>query len=213
MELLAGAAALVVAYLLGSAPTGVLVGRLLRGVDIRTYGSGSSGSTNVLRTLGPRAAAIVVLADIVKGAGAVLIALAFTGSEPLAMAMAGVAVVAGHSWPVFSGFRGGRGVMTGWGVMVVLSPIAAGVAALGFIVLAITRYASAGSLLGTAAAGIALLVLAGFGQIPAAYSIFAVGGAAMIIGRHLPNIVRLAKGTESRLESRPRPRRASTRHG
>ncbi|MBC8424215.1 glycerol-3-phosphate acyltransferase, partial [bacterium] len=121
MEPLLFAGSLVVAYLLGALPTGLAVGKLVRGVDIRRYGSGSTGSTNMYRTLGRVPAALVVGLDIVKGALPVGIAWIATDGNEYAHALAGVSAVVGHSWPVFSGFRGGRGVMPGWGSLIALS--------------------------------------------------------------------------------------------
>ncbi len=105
--LVAGAAG----YLLGSVPTGYVMGRLLRGIDVRDYGSGKTGGTNTLRTLGLRVAVFVTVVDIAKGAVAVLIARAIS-DEPYVQTVAGLAAVAGHVWPVYVGFRGGRGVGT-----------------------------------------------------------------------------------------------------
>src|SRR3990172_3135336 len=104
--------ALPMAYLLGSIPFGVIVGKLWGGIDIRTVGSRNSGATNVLRMLGPSPAVLVLAGDLAKGAVAVLIARMVSDS-PLVTSLAASAAVAGHSWPVFAGFRGGRGVATG----------------------------------------------------------------------------------------------------
>ena len=110
-EYIAWAVTLVLAYLIGSTPSGVIVTRLWRGVDIRSYGSGSTGTTNVLRTLGPKAAVLVFFLDVAKGAAAVAIAKLLDVPH-LAVALAGALVVVGHMWPVFARFRGGKGVAT-----------------------------------------------------------------------------------------------------
>ncbi|MDP6822648.1 MAG: glycerol-3-phosphate 1-O-acyltransferase PlsY [Dehalococcoidia bacterium] len=203
---------LIVAYLLGALPTGLAVGKLIRGVDIRRYGSGSTGSTNVYRTLGRIPAATVVGLDIAKGAIAVGIAWAATDGNEYAQALTGVAVVAGHSWPVFSGFRGGKGVLTGWGALIALSPIAAGVTAAGWVIVTVTKYVSVGSLFGTTLGAIALTVLAITGLAPMEYLIFSVVTAGMIFVRHFDNISRLMSGTEQPVTEPGKPTRARTRH-
>lgn len=212
MEPVLFAGSLIVAYLLGALPTGLAVGKAIRGVDIRRYGSGSSGSTNVYRTLGRVPAATVVSLDVAKGAASVGIAWLATDGNEYAHALAGVAVIVGHSWPVFSGFRGGRGVMTGWGAMIALSPIAAGVTAIGLVVITVTRYVSVGSLFGTVVGTIAMIVLGLVGLAPLEYIIFSVLGAVVIFVRHFDNISRLVSGAEEPVTEPGRPTRARTRH-
>lgn len=213
MEPVLFAVSLIIAYLLGSLPTGLTVVKAVRGVDIRRYGSGSTGSTNVYRTLGRTPAIAVIVLDIAKGSVAVAIAWFATGGGEYAQAIAGLGVIAGHSWPVFSRFKGGRGVMTGWGAMIALSPIAAGFTAIGWVIITVTRYVSVGSLIGTTVGGIALIVLGIVGLAPREYAIFGVLGAVMIFIRHFDNISRLASGTEEPVTEPGRPRRARTRHG
>jgi glycerol-3-phosphate acyltransferase PlsY len=211
MEPVLFAGSLIVAYLLGALPTGLIVGKVIRGVDIRRYGSGSTGSTNVYRTLGKIPAAAVVLLDIAKGTVAVGIAWAATNDNEYALALAGVAVIVGHSWPVFSGFRGGKGVMTGWGAMIALSPIAAGITAVGWLVVTITKYVSIGSLFGTTLGTVTIVVLGVIGLVPMEYAVFSVGGSLVIFIRHAENITRLMSGTEKPVTEPGRPTRARTR--
>lgn len=211
MDLLLFVASLVVSYLLGALPTGLVVGKLVRGVDIRQYGSGSTGSTNMYRTLGRGPAATVVGLDIVKGALAVGIAWIATDGNEYAHALCGVSVIVGHSWPVFSGFRGGRGVMTGWGSMIALSPIAAGVTAVGWIVVTVTKYVSVGSLFGTTLGAITIVVLGLLGLAPMEYIIFSIAGAGVIWVRHAENIRRLISGEEKPVTEAGRPTRTRTR--
>ncbi|MBT4072936.1 MAG: glycerol-3-phosphate 1-O-acyltransferase PlsY [Chloroflexi bacterium] len=208
MDPLLFAGSLIVAYILGALPTGLVVGKLVRGVDIRKYGSGSTGSTNMYRTLGRIPAATVVGLDIAKGALAVGIAWIATDGNEYSHALAGVAVIVGHSWPVFSGFRGGRGVMTGWGAMIALSPIAAGITALGWIIVTVTRYVSVGSLFGTTLGAIAIIVLGFVGKAPMEYVVFSIIGAAVIWIRHFDNIGRLMSGAEKPVTEAGRPKRA-----
>ena len=108
------------AYLLGSISTGLIIGRMSRGIDVRTYGSGVTGVTNVLRTMGPRIATLVLVADISKGVIATFLAR-LVADAPLTEALAGVLVIAGHNWPVFSRFQGGRGVTTAVGALANIS--------------------------------------------------------------------------------------------
>ena len=199
--------AIPVAYLLGAIPIGVLAGRLSRGIDVRRYGSGSAGATNVLRTLGVPIAVPVLVLDGGKGALAVLIA-GWVGGSDIVVPLAALAVVAGHSWPVFVGFKGGKSVITGLGAMVVLNPIAGAVALVGVLVAATTRYVSVGSVAGATASLVCALVLVALGSMPPLYLIFGFGGFAVIVFRHWENMARVARGEEHRIGRPSRPRRA-----
>jgi glycerol-3-phosphate acyltransferase PlsY len=186
------------AYLVGAAPTGLLLIRLLRGVDLRRYGSGNVGATNVFRVAGLPLAVLVLLLDMAKGALPVLLAGRWAPT-PVAAALAGAAAIAGHNWSVFLRLGGGKGVATTFGVLAVLSPWAALIAALVWIaVVAATRYASLGSLLGIAAAP---LVMWARGE-PAAHLGFAAVALALAASRHRGNIARLRAGTELRVTDR-----------
>jgi len=199
--------ALPVAYLLGAIPIGLLAGKLFRGVDVRRYGSGSVGATNVLRTLGVPAALPVLLLDGGKGALAVFIA-DWAGGSDIARSLAAVMVVAGHSWPVFAGFKGGKSVITAFGAMSVLNPVVGCCALFGIAVAAVTRYVSLGSIAGAAAGLVCLLVLVGTGAAPAVYLSFGLTAFAVIVYRHWENMVRITRGEENRLGRPSRPRRA-----
>ena len=148
------------AYLAGSIPMGVVVARLTGGTDPRTIGSGRTGGTNALRALGRGRAAIVVTGDLLKGAVPVLLARYVTGGDPLVEVFCGAAAVAGAIWSVFAGFRSGRGVGTGVGTMLVIQPVAVLLATPVFIgVILLTRYVSLGSLIGSAAMFPAMLLV------------------------------------------------------
>ena len=194
-----------VGYLIGSIPFGLLVGRLVSGVDIRDYGSGMIGMTNVLRTAGKGAAVCVLLLDMGKGVVAVAIARYFFDS-PGVEAAAALAVIFGHNWPVFIGFRGGRGTASGWGALLILSPVAGIVATIiGLLLVAITRYVSLGSVTAAALGSVAIVVLAVsgdlpvIGDVPLVYTWYGVIGGSLIVLRHRDNIKRLLNGTERKM--------------
>jgi len=193
---------MLIAYLLGSIPMGVVVARVSGGTDPRTVGSGRTGGTNALRALGRGRAAIVVTGDLLKGALPVLLARYVTGGDPLVEVLCGAAAVAGAIWSVFAGFRSGRGVGTGVGTMLVIQPVAVLLAAPVFIVvIVLTRYVSLGSLIGSAAMFPAmLLVLLVVPDTPLPYVIYTAVGAALIWLAHADNIDRLLHGTERKFD-------------
>ncbi len=193
---------MLVAYLAGSVPVGVVVARLSGGTDPRTIGSGRTGGTNALRALGRKWAAVVVAGDLLKGALPVLVARAVTGGDPLVEALCAAAAVAGAIWSVFAGFRSGRGVGTGVGTMLVIQPLAVLLAAPVFVgVILLTRYVSLGSLLGSAAMLPAMLLfLALAPTTPLSYVLYAAVGAALIWLAHSDNIERLLHGTERKFD-------------
>ena len=188
-----------VGYLLGSIPFGLIAGRLVHKVDVRKYGSGSTGMTNVWRTVGWPAATIVLLLDMGKSALAVVLATVFT-SSPGVEAAAALAALIGHSWPVFSGFKGGKGTAPGWGGLLILSPIAGLVASvLGMGTAVITRWVSLGSLVGASTGAAVATALWLVGSQPPAYAWYGIVATALIVARHRDNIGRLARGQERKL--------------
>jgi glycerol-3-phosphate acyltransferase PlsY len=193
---------MLVAYLAGSIPVGLLVARMSGGVDPRTIGSGRTGGTNALRALGRGRAALVVTGDLLKGMLPVLLARFVTGGDPLVEVLCGASAVAGAIWSVFAGFRSGRGVATGVGTMLVIEPVAVLLATPVFIgVILLTRYVSLGSLLGSAAMFPAtLLVLLVVPDTPLPYVIYSAVGAALIWLAHADNIDRLLHGTERKFD-------------
>lgn len=203
----------VLAYLLGSIPFGVLIARRRAKVDLRKCGSGKIGATNVLRTVGRKAAATVALLDVSKGVLAVILAGLIISTEyvlvdgykvwwllPSAQALAALAAVAGHIWPVFLKFRGGRGVATFFGGLIALSPAAAIFGGEVLILGAgLTRYMSLGSIagaVGTYAILVPLTLLNGF---PIEYLLYGLLGTVIVIFMHRDNIVRLLSGKEHKL--------------
>ena len=182
-------------YLAGAVPFAHLVARRRGGVDVRHAGSGNVGATNVLRLAGGPLAGLVLVLDVGKGAVAVLAARAL-GADEAGQAAAGAAAVVGHVWPVWLGFRGGKGVAVAGGAFAVLAPAATAMAgALFVVVVAFTRYVSLGSL--AAAAAQPLLVLAAGESAGTAAAAAAV--AMLIVARHRANLGRLRSGTEWRL--------------
>lgn len=191
----------VAAYLVGSIPVGAIVARQVGGPDLRSVGSGRTGGTNALRALGRKWAALVVLGDLLKGAVPVLVARAITG-EPLVEVLCGAAAVTGAIWSIFAGFRSGRGVGSGVGTMLVIQPLAVLLAAPVFVlVIALTRYVSLGSLLGSAAMVPAMLLLLLVAPVtPLPYVLYSAIGAALIWLAHADNIDRLLHGTERKFD-------------
>lgn len=189
----------VIGYLLGSIPTGVLIGRLAGIRDVREYGSGKTGFTNSLRTLGIRWAILVVIGDVAKGAAPVLIGR-FLFDEPMAAALGGVAAVIGHTYPLFAGFRGGRGVSTALGAFLAVSPLAAlAVLAIALIVLAAFRYASLMSIVGVLVGCLTIVGLVIVDRAAQPYLVFALLTTFAVELNHLGNIRRLIAGTEPKL--------------
>lgn len=195
-------ASIVVGYLLGAIPTGVLVARAHGAVDLTGQGSGRTGTTNVLRTLGRRAAALVFAGDFLKGVLAVLAASWLSGGEPWAQLGGAVASVVGHSYSPFIGLRGGRGVVTGLAATFVAAPLAMlAVAFVALTIVAVTRYVSLGSILGAVFGG-ALMVWLGISQGEPALALWGLLVGGFIVIAHRDNIQRLRAGTERRLGER-----------
>lgn len=204
-------AGLVIAYLLGSIPTGYLAGKLLRGIDIRGHGSRSTGATNVLRTLGNWPALAVLIIDVLKGAAAILAArwlCPWVATElsapttdlqvwmPWAVCLAGIAALLGHGRSIWLNFTGGKSAATGLGVLLAMSwPVGLGAAIVFGIVLALARIVSLSSML---AAVTAIILVGGFAH-PWPYRLLVIAGGIYVIIRHRANIQRLLAGTEPRL--------------
>lgn len=200
-------AALLIGYLLGSANTSLIVGKFYR-VDVRKHGSGNAGLTNTLRTLGKTAALFVVLGDILKGVLSCLIGyyilkdIQFTGMVPfevpqkVGMFLGGLGAILGHNWPLYFGFKGGKGILTSFSVVMMTAPYI-GLVLLGIfiVIVAATRYVSLGSIAGCVLFPVFIAVW----YKNAVFVTYAVILAALAIIRHNQNIVRLLNGTESKL--------------
>ncbi|THF86262.1 glycerol-3-phosphate acyltransferase [Deinococcus sp. KSM4-11] len=186
--------ALLLSYLLGSIPAAAWVARA-RGVDIRTVGSGNSGATNVLRSVGKGPALAVALFDILKGALAVWIAHAL-GLDGLWSALCGLAAVIGHNYSPFLGFRGGKGVATSFGTLAAIDPVVGLCAfAVGIFTMWLTRFVSAGSIVAAALAALLVIVM----QRPVWMIVIVLILSGQLIWLHRENIARLHAGKERRL--------------
>jgi glycerol-3-phosphate acyltransferase PlsY len=205
-----------IGYLLGSIPFGVIIAKR-RGIDVTQYGSGKTGTTNVLRTAGTKAAAMVFGLDLLKGILAVVVAGLMIGRDYLvidghavgmliAQVMAALAAMAGHTWSVFLKFRGGRGVATFFGGLVALCPFAALFGGEIFIIgTGLSRFVSLGSIaavVSTYGVLVPLTIVYGF---PIEYLIYALIGAVVILVTHRSNIARLLRGRERRLGEKAQP--------
>ena len=186
---------LAIGYLLGSMPNGYLAGRWLKGIDLRDCGSGSTGATNVLRNVGKGPALVVFLLDVGKGALAVLLAKS-VGMSDWVQVLAGLAALAGHIWPVWLGWKGGKAVATGLGMFLGLAwPVGLACFGLFMAVISIFRIVSLSSVV--AAIGLPVLML--LSGSSSAYVVVSLVASLMVLWRHRSNIQRLIAGTEPKI--------------
>ena len=195
---LAGVAIIVASFVIGAIPWGYLAGKASRGIDLRTVGSGGTGATNVLRTMGPRASAVVALLDILKGVLPVLFARS-TGFDSIWVASAAIAAVVGHCWSPFIGFKGGKGVATGAGAATALFPYVLVTFPVMALVVWATKYVSLGSLITAGLAALLAVAYSAMGMLDRAFMIAIVVIGAIIALRHEGNIRRLVQGRERRI--------------
>jgi glycerol-3-phosphate acyltransferase PlsY len=208
-------AVVVIAYLLGSIPFGLIIGKLKSGVDIREHGSGKTGATNLMRVSGTKLGVLALVLDVLKATGAVMLATVIVGRaggvltvggvsiywQYVAQVAAGLAAVVGHNWPIFAKFKGGRGVTAYFGTVFAIFPPAGifgaevlAIAALG------SRHMSLGSLLGALATwGLMLPLTVVYNLLPPIYLVYGSVVFALIVYQHRDNIRRLRQGTERRL--------------
>lgn len=189
----------VLAYLIGSISSSTLIGKLVAKTDIREHGSGNAGATNALRVLGLKLALLVLVLDIFKGMLAIFVAWRLGHGNAWDTYLSGLAVIVGHNWPIFFGFRGGKGVATTIGVLFLLNFIPALLsAAIAIAIIIVTRLVSLGAL--------AFVILTPFFLVLLKYSpsavVFSIFVALLSIYRHRANIVRIVHGKESRLFGR-----------
>ena len=190
---------LLLGYLLGSIPSGYLAGRWCKGIDLRTIGSGSTGATNVLRSVGKGPALVVFLVDVAKGAAAVLLARALSQDATLANWIevgAGLSALAGHIWPVWLGLKGGKAVATGFGMFLGLAwPVGLACFGVFLAVFSLSRIVSLASVI--AAISLPLLMVAGSDRL--ANVLIALVAMVLVLWRHRSNLQRLIEGTEPRV--------------
>jgi glycerol-3-phosphate acyltransferase PlsY len=207
-------AVVVIAYLLGSIPVGLIIGKLKKGVDIREYGSGKTGATNVMRTLGTKLGVLTLVLDVVKGGGAVMLAAVIvdggSGSftiggvsvhwQHVAQVAAGLSAIVGHNWPIFAKFKGGRGVTAYFGTLFAIFP-PAGIFGAEVVAIAAlrSRHMSRGSILGALAAWCLMIPLTIVYNFPPIYLAYGLAGIALLVYQHYDNIKRLRQGTERQL--------------
>jgi len=200
-----------IAYLLGAIPFGLIISKRLASLDIRKHGSGNIGATNVFRVLGTKFGLMTAVLDVSKSIISVLLAMFIIGNDAIMVAgydihiqvaqiLAALMVMVGHNWSVYIGFKGGKGVATFFGGLLIINWIVA-LAALGaaLIVILITRYVSIGSMIASVGALFAFAALAILALTAPVYLIYALLAAALIFYQHRSNIMRLQAGTESRL--------------
>ena len=191
---------IIMGYLLGSCPTGFILVKAARGVDVRSLGSGNIGATNVSRVMGKRWAVFTAIVDMFKGGAAILITMSFGHSEPLLLSLVGLAGVIGHNYPVWIGFRGGKGVATSFGVIAFFNfwnPIPAilgGV--IWFAVREVSRMVSLASMTALGASAFFMLFFA----FPEAYTICGICLCIFSMWRHRDNIKRIIEGNESKVK-------------
>ncbi|MGE5500117.1 MAG: glycerol-3-phosphate 1-O-acyltransferase PlsY [Syntrophothermus sp.] len=207
---------LLLSYLIGSIPTSIIISKLVKGIDIRNYGSGNAGGTNVYRVLGWKYGILVILLDALKGALAVIFiariqhgAIPFENATPfddftLIQIMAGVAAVIGHIWTIFAGFRGGKGIATALGMLVTIITVDMLVALAVFVLVVLaTKYISLGSILAAVSVPLVLIIrenifhvdIQGYGIVLP----FTIGLSLLIIYTHRANVKRLLSGKENRI--------------
>ena len=186
---------LVLGYVLGSIPSGWLAGRWLKGIDLRELGSGSTGATNVLRQVGKGPALVVFLIDVGKGAAAVLIARAL-GLGDWIQVLAGLTALAGHIWPVWLNFKGGKAVATGFGMFLGLAwPV--GLASFGVFLLTLWlfRIVSLSSVLAAVSLPLLMIRFSGIGS----YILVALVAMGLVLWRHRSNLSRILEGSEPKV--------------
>ncbi|MCL2706735.1 MAG: glycerol-3-phosphate 1-O-acyltransferase PlsY [Dehalococcoidia bacterium] len=214
--------AMIIGYLLGSIPFGVIVSKLQAKVDIRNYGSGRTGGTNVLRTLGRKAFVLVVAGDLLKAAVAVLLAGWIMGDSyftighitlgyAAARAIVGICAIMGHIFPIFARFKGGRGVATFIGGLAAIHPVAALFGSEVLIIGAgLSGFASLGSLISVFSAYALMILLTVIYGVPFEYLIYTLFGTIIIVIAHRDNIKRLLAGKERKLNQKTAPDSSAT---
>ena len=194
---------IVAGYLIGSISFGLIIGKIIKGIDIREYGSGSTGATNVLRTCGVFWGLMALVLDMMKAAVPVALAVHMYNTPSYVHPFIGLSAILGHVKPIFTGFQGGKGIASGWASLIILSPWS-GLTAILFAgpIMWATRYVSLGSMVGSTVGAWTLIVFSIFDYCPGYYSIFGFVGWITTIYLHKENIKRLIEGTERKMGQR-----------
>ncbi len=195
MDSITTAACFLLGYVFGSVPCGLWLVKAFHGIDIRDYGSGNIGATNVFRTVGPKTAVLVLIGDMLKGIIALALVRHFLG-DPVLVAVAALGALLGHNYSLFLGFKGGKGVATGLGLFLFMLPLSAGIGfAVWLAIVLVTRYVSLGSVVGAIVAAASGWCLG----YPFPYAVFGTLACLFVVLRHKDNIKRLMDGTESKI--------------
>lgn len=209
----------ILSYLVGSIPTSIIVSKLVKGIDIRNFGSGNAGGTNVMRVLGWKYGVMVIILDAIKGAIAVILiarlhfgVLPFQNVSPfddftLVQIIAGISAVIGHIWTIFAGFRGGKGIATALGMLIMIITVDMLIALAVFLLtVSISKYVSLGSILGALAVPATLIIRENLfnSHVEGYHTLlpFVIAVALLIIFTHRKNVVRILNGTENRISFR-----------
>mgnify|MGYP003585643555 FL=1 len=191
------ALSIIIGYIFGSIPSGLVLVKMVCGIDIREYGSKNIGTTNVFRTVGGRMASIVLIADVIKGILAVLLVRYFFESNLQLELLTAIASLLGHNYSIFLGFKGGRGVATGLGLILLFMPdVCIFSFTVWLVIVFVTRYVSLGSIVGA----FITPIVAYYRGYPIELVLFALAACVFVIVRHYENMKRLIAGTESKIK-------------
>ena len=190
---------ILLSYILASISFGLLIGKWSKGIDIREYGSGSTGATNVARNCGNSWGILAFILDMGKAAIPIYRAMYLVDTPEWSHPVIGLSAIAGHSWPLFSNFKGGKGIASGLSALIVLSPVSGIVAIISAApIMVATRYVSLGSIVGSGAGGICIVIISLTSNLPDIYCLYGLIGSSVTIALHHRNILRLLRGEESK---------------
>ena len=190
----------ILSYLIGAIPIGLILSKSLRGIDIRNYGSGSIGMSNIQRNLGNFPASIVLILDMTKSFLPILYVRYFLPDPQILETISALGALTGHCWPIFAKFRGGRGVATGWGSLLILSPITGIISGIiGIPIIIMYKFISLGSIIGATSGCISMMLLSINRYHSFEYLWYALLGNIIVVYKHKENIQRLLEGTERKI--------------
>ena len=190
----------ILSYLIGAIPIGLILSKSLRGIDIRNYGSGSIGMSNIQRNLGNFPAAVVLILDMTKSFLPILYVRYFLPDPQILETISALGALTGHCWPIFAKFRGGRGVATGWGSLLILSPITGIISGIiGIPIIIMYKFISLGSIIGATSGCIYMMLLSITRYHSFEYLWYALLGNIIVVYKHKENIQRLLEGTERKI--------------